>query len=218
MNNQLVDIELKNLFKAKWNYKTDGTEKQIEKLCNSIKEDKSVGVLAVREIKKGFEVIDGNHRLEAIKRLNWVKAPCENFGNITTAKAITVARRRNSQWFEDDAVKYADIFKNIVLKEYSLEDLSKIMPDTEQELESISKLTDFDWSQYDEKGVIEENEIKTIKITVSEPIYKLWEKWKNKCSNVIGYESDNASFEYAIIEALNIPDKEINMDKFKNLE
>ena len=92
------------------------------------------------------------------------------------------------------------------------------MPDTEQELESISKLTDFDWSQYDEKGVIEENEIKTIKITVSEPIYKLWEKWKNKCSNVIGYESDNASFEYAIIEALNIPDKEINMDKFKNLE
>ena len=33
-----------------------------------------------------------------------------------------------------------------------------------------------------------------------------------------GYESDNASFEYAIIEALNIPDKEINMDKFKNLE
>ena len=218
MNNQLVDIEVKNLFKAKWNYKTDGTEEQIEKLCNSIKEDKSVGVLAVREIKKGFEVIDGNHRLEAIKRLNWVKAPCENFGNITTAKAITVARRRNSQWFEDDAVKYADIFKNIVLKEYSLEDLSKIMPDTEQELESISKLTDFDWSQYDEKGVIEENKIKTIKITVSEPIYKLWEKWKNKCSNVIGYESDNASFEYAIIEALNIPDKEINMDKFKNLE
>ena len=55
MNNQLVDIELKNLFKAKWNYKTDGTEEQIEKLCNSIKEDKSVGVLAVREIKKGFE-------------------------------------------------------------------------------------------------------------------------------------------------------------------
>ena len=62
---------------------------------NSIEEDKSVGVLAVREIDGKFEVIDGNHRLEALIRMKWKKVPCENFGQITKAKAITIARRRN---------------------------------------------------------------------------------------------------------------------------
>ena len=104
---QLAELSINDLIKADWNYKTEGTEEQIEKLITSIKVDKSVGVLAVREIsisedKDGmevnkFEVIDGNHRLEALIRMNWEKVPCENFGDISKAKAITIA---NSNAFE----------------------------------------------------------------------------------------------------------------------
>ena len=128
---QLAELSINDLIKADWNYKTEGTEEQIEKLITSIKVDKSVGVLAVREIsisedKDGmevnkFEVIDGNHRLEALIRMNWEKVPCENFGDISKAKAITIARRRNHKWFEDDLLAYATLFKEDVLKEFKID-------------------------------------------------------------------------------------------------
>jgi|TARA_Y100000310_G_scaffold184662_1_gene184793 hypothetical protein len=211
MKNQLVEININDLIKAEWNYKSDGTEEQIEKLCNSIKKDSSVGVLAVRELDKKFEVIDGNHRLEAVQRLKWTKVPCENFGQITKAKAITVARRRNNQWFSDDAVKYAEIFKNVVLSEYSIDELTKFMPESKQELENISKLIDFDWSEYDKEGVYETNELKSVQFTINEDSYKMWQQWKERCKNILGYDSENLCFEYAIIEALNIPEDTIRL-------
>ena len=213
MKNQLAEINIDDLIKAEWNYKSDGTEEQIEKLCNSIKKDASVGVLAVRELDGKFEVIDGNHRLEAVKRLEWEKVPCENFGQISKAQAITIARRRNSQWFSDDAVKYAEIFKNVVLEEYSIDELTQFMPETKQELENISKLTDFDWSDYDKEGTYETNQNKTINLTVNEDTFKLWEQWKEKCSRLLEYDNDNLYFEQAILEALTIPEDQIKSKK-----
>ena len=35
---QLVEMNANDLIKADWNYKTDGTDEQIEKLINSIKQ------------------------------------------------------------------------------------------------------------------------------------------------------------------------------------
>jgi len=213
MKNQLAEINIQDLIKAEWNYKSDGTDEQIEKLCNSIKKDASVGVIAVRELNGKFEVIDGNHRLEAVKRLEWEKVPCENFGQISKAQAITIARRRNSQWFSDDAVKYAEIFKNVVLEEYSIDELTQFMPETKQELENISKLTDFDWSNYDKQGTYESNDNKTINLTVNEDTFKLWDQWKEKCSILLEYDNDNLYFEQAILEALTIPEDQIKSKK-----
>ena len=210
-NTQLVDIPLKSLIKAKWNYKTDGTDAQIEKLMESIKVDKSVGVLAVREIGKDkFEVIDGNHRLEAVIRLKWEEVPCENFGDISKGKAITIARRRNHKWFEDDILAYAEIFKNDVLKEYSIDELEKFMPDTKKEMEDLEKLLEMDWTQYDGDFEYDEDELKTIKLVVPEETYKNWLDWKEKCAKLSGYETDSKAFEYAIVEALNTDIEEQN--------
>ena len=150
----MVEIDVKDLIPAEWNYKTDGTDEQITKLCNSINEDSSAGVVAVREVGDKFEVIDGNHRLKALKKLKWKTAPCENFGDITKAKAITIARRRNHQWFEDNILAYADIFSKDVLKEYSLKELEKFMPESLEQLENIAGLLDFDWGQFSEYNVV----------------------------------------------------------------
>jgi len=145
---QLVEMDIGDLIPADWNYKSDGTPEQIEKLCNSIKEDDSAGVVAVRELGDKFEVIDGNHRLQAVQLLKWKKVPCENFGSITKAKAVTIARRRNHKWFEDDLIAYAELFKNEVLEEFTIDQLETFMPDSRQEMEGLEKLLDFDWDQY----------------------------------------------------------------------
>ena len=200
---QLVEMDKKDLVKADWNYKTDGTDEQIEKLMNSIREDNSVGVLAVREVKKKFEVIDGNHRLEAIIRLGWKKVPCENFGKITKAKAITIARRRNHKWFEDDIMAYAQLFKEDVLTEYSIDELEKFMPDTKEEMEKLDKLLDYEWEDLEGDFTYDEDELKTIKIVVPEDTFEMWLRWKEKVKEIGDYETDGKAFEYAIAEALN---------------
>ncbi len=45
-------------------------------LCNSIKENGLLQPIIVRLSGNKFEVVAGNRRLEACKRLHWVKIPC----------------------------------------------------------------------------------------------------------------------------------------------
>tara|TARA_Y100001938_G_scaffold151183_1_gene247035 strand:+ start:8511 stop:9146 length:636 start_codon:yes stop_codon:yes gene_type:complete len=199
---QLANIDIKDLHKADWNYKTDGTEEQIEKLINSIEQDNSVGVLAVRETENGFEVIDGNHRFEAVSRMGWKEVPCENFGSITKATAITIARRRNHKWFDDDILTYAEIFNESVLAEYNIDDLEKFMPDTKEEMENLSKMLDFDWDEFQETE-LEEEEWKTLSIKLPDSVWQLWNEWKEKAKSITNSDSDVLALEYAIAEAIN---------------
>jgi len=147
---QLVELDIKDLVKADWNYKSDATPELLDKLCQSISRDKSAGVLAVRELEGNkFEVIDGNHRYEAVFELAWEKVPCENFGDISLAQAVTIARRRNHQWFEDDLFAYGELFREIVLPEYGIEELASFMPETQEEMKNLENMLDFDWAQFD---------------------------------------------------------------------
>ena len=200
---QLANIDIGDLHKAEWNYKTDGTEEQIEKLIASIGQDNSVGVLAVRETESGFEVIDGNHRFEAVTRMGWKEVPCENFGSITKAAAITIARRRNHKWFEDDIMAYAELFKDNVLAEFDIDELEKFMPDTKEEMEQMSKLLDFDWDNSDTDGEMLDEEWKTLSIKLPDSVWGLWNEWKLKAKTMVATDSDATIFEYALAEALN---------------
>lgn len=211
---QIVEIDVGDLIKADWNYKSEGTPEQIAKLAESIKHDRSAGVLAVREIvvdgKIKFEVIDGNHRLDAVKLAVWKKVPCENFGQISKARAITIARRRNHKWFEDDILKFAELFKNDVLSEFNLDELAKFMPDSREEMENLSKLLEFDWSQFNGDGEDGEHpNLKEIKFWVPEETYNIWVKWKERVKKIPGYDSDGKAFEFAVIEALNTPEESL---------
>lgn len=210
---ELITLSIDKLIKADWNYKTDGSEEQITKLMNSIEYDNSAGVLAVRKIKNKFEVIDGNHRLEALRRLDWKEIQVENFGELSKAKAIILSRRRNNLWFDDDLLNFAKLLKEDVLPEISMEELNKILPDAE-DVENLSNFNEFDWEEPTQKT---KSDIQTINIPVNDQVYEIWQQWKNKCSNIIGYDADDVCFEYAIIEALNIPDTQINMDKYKKI-
>jgi len=207
---QIVEIDISDLIRADWNYKTDGSPEQIAKLMESIKEDRSAGVLAVRELDGKFEVIDGNHRLEAVLRVGWGKVPCENFGKISKAKAITIARRRNHKWFADDVLKYAELFRNDVLAEINMDDLERYMPDTREEMENLSKLLDFDWSQFrkEDQGGDEDAAMgKKLVLELPEETYNLWLKWKERYQSYVDDDSNEKIFEFAIGRALELPDE-----------
>lgn len=196
--NPLLLVPIGQLLPAPWNYKTDGTQEDIAKLAQSIKQDKSAGVLAVRELREEglYEVIDGNHRLAAIKMLEWERVPVENFGAISKAKAITISRRRNHEWFPDNVTALAKLIKNDVLPEYSIDDLAKFMPDTKTEIEAMVKLADFDWEQFNDStkqtqkkrrdGLIE------LKIVVSEQAAATWNAFSKN------FASDTAALMTAI--------------------
>jgi hypothetical protein len=204
MQTEIITVLVKDVAPAKWNYKSEGTEEEIAKLAASISEDQSAGVPAVREVDGMFEVIDGNHRLQAIVELGWHELKVENFGPISKANAVIIARRRNHKWFEDDVAKYADLFTNEVLDEYDLDDLELIMPDSREEMETFEKLLDFDWNQYGEGKQPElEEDMHTIKFVVSEDVYHQWFEWRQRCQQSTPIKDDAEIFEFALQEALN---------------
>lgn len=126
------------LRKADWNYKLDGTEEDIQKLMRSIRRDKSAGVLAVRELDDGtFEVMDGNHRLEAIRRLEWDEVKVENFGPISQAEAVLIARRRNHNWFKDDAIQLSTLMRDVVVPEISIDEMETFVPESREEIQAM---------------------------------------------------------------------------------
>jgi hypothetical protein len=142
---EILDVCVLALRKAPWNYKVLATEEEVEKLSKSIERDKSGGVFAVREIQENgetvYEIMDGNHRLDAVNLLGWGRARVENFGPITKAEAITIARRRNFQWFEDDIVLLAQRITEDVLPEIPIDDLVVFMPDTIEDLDAYAMIT-----------------------------------------------------------------------------
>ena len=46
---------------------------------------------------------------------------------------------------------------------------------------------------------------KEIKFKVTDETFARWQELKDRFENIIGYENDSKVFEFAIIEALNIP-------------
>lgn len=114
-------IKLDKLKKAEWNPKKDDNS-LLEKLINSIEYQQSAGVLLVRPISNDiYEIIDGNHRYEALKKMGVEQVWCEV---IETKDIVVFFLQRNSQWFEIEWDKV------ITLMEEGKEEESKILLDT----------------------------------------------------------------------------------------
>jgi len=179
---QIVKIPVESLVPADWNYKKPATDEQLEKLVASITHDGSAGVLAVRELGDGmFEVIDGNHRYDAVVKMGWEEVPCENFGEISIAQAVVIARRRNEQWFESDDMAFAALLKNEVLTEFTLAELETFMPESIEDLQALTNMLDFDWQQpapNDSPGD-DEDEGTELTLKLSVETLATWNQYRN---------------------------------------
>lgn len=218
----LQEIELSKIIEADWNYKSDGTDEEIDKLIKSIEKDKSAGVFAVREItknrKKLFEVMDGNHRLRAIKKMGWKTALCENFGAVRDSDAVLIAKRRNHNWFPDDIFKLQQQFNQKVFKDYNLDELTQFMPDSKNYLESLKEIGDLPWERSGEGGFkgestggdSEGSDFVEFKLKIPKETFKIWNDWKDRCEDFIGAPIDDyRALEFALIEATNMPDESL---------
>jgi hypothetical protein len=217
MKTQIVKVKISELNHAEWNYKTSGTEEQIQKLMKSIQKY-GPGIPAVRHLevdgKDVLEVMDGNHRLTAMQRLGFEEVTVENFGEISQAEAVIITRNRNQNWFEDDKLMLANLMNDHVFNEYTMEELSSFMPETQESLGALKMLAEAEWSDPESgsgsgTGGGPPDETKKIFLKVSEEVFNLWEKWLGRCENITGLENAERAFEFAVIEALNVPEEQL---------
>lgn len=215
---QIVDIDIDDVIGADWNYKTDGTPEQIEQLKRSIEKHGSCGVFAVRELGDQFEVMDGNHRLRAVREMGWKKVPCENFGKIKKSFAIVIARSRNYNWFSDDVFKLQKIYQEEVFKDYNIDELAGFMPDSKGFMESLAALgelpwdkarnTDTSYSNAPPEGFVE------LKIKIPSETMAVWDKLKERYNKALGEDQpDYRVLEFALIEAMNVPEEALQGSK-----
>ena len=209
MKKGFCDIEISKLVKADWNYKEEN-EAQTENLLNNFKRNGQIENILIRELETGFfEVVNGNHRLDVMKILKQKKAHAYNCGKIGLGEAQRLAIETNETKFESDSIKMAELISTLT-KEFPASELAKTMPYSEEQIQKMSELTDFDWSQYDsdEVDTFGDTEFeKEIKFKVTDETFKRWEELKERVERIGGYSSDSKVFEFAVIEALNIPEE-----------
>jgi ParB-like chromosome segregation protein Spo0J len=149
-----VELDVKKLVKADWNYKTEDEDKA-EKLRANIKRNGQIENIIVRELPTGFfEVVNGNHRYDAFVQLGMKKVICFNMGKISDASARRIAIETNETKFDRDNVKLASVIKEIALDEgaeFNVDELKLTMPFDESELKGFGELLEFDWNQFEPK-------------------------------------------------------------------
>jgi len=148
-------------------------------------------VIAVRHLGKGiYEVIDGNHRLEALQELEWETATVENFGKVSTADAALISRRRNTIWFESNDVIFGQLLVDEVLKEYSLEDIAPFMEEELGDLQALVDIhnTDFRWPGSEGEPTVTKpgDQLRDLTFTVSETDYQTFKEYERGMIDKLG--------------------------------
>lgn len=135
-----IEIEISRLVKADWNYKEDDEFKK-QKLIENIKRNGQLENIIIRELDTGFyEVVNGNHRVDAFIELNYTHIVAYNCGKISLAHAQRIAIETNETRFASNTEKLAKLIEEIKL-EFSEDELKLTLPFTDIELADLLKAT-----------------------------------------------------------------------------
>ena len=204
-------MPISKLVKADWNYKEE-EEKQSEKLLNNFKRNGQLENILVRLLDTGYyEVVNGNHRLDVMNNLGYDNVVVMDLGEITQQEAIRKAIETNETKFKSDTLKLAELLGELT-EEFGADEIVNSLPYNEDELKNFANMLSFDWEQFEEDGsAIDKGESfdKEIKLNVSEETYNAWIKLNEKLAKLNGYDNESKVFEFAVIEALNIPDESL---------
>jgi ParB-like chromosome segregation protein Spo0J len=116
-------VKIGELHLAEWNYKKEN-ERTMKKLVANIRENGMIENLVVRVLPDGRrEVINGNHRLQAMHQAaipgTWV---C-NLGEVSDADARRIAFELNETRFGRDDARLAKAISDILASGCTMEDL-----------------------------------------------------------------------------------------------
>lgn len=202
-----VEVPIDQLVKANWNYKEED-ESLSQKLEANIKRNGQIENILVRLLDTGYyEVVNGNHRVDVLKKLGHESVMTYNFGAISQRTAQRIAIETNETKFKTNLISLSELIKDI-LEEVDADDLVLTLPYSASELDNLLSITDYDAEgAMDDAGLPRDEMEKFFNITiqVNESVMESWEKWKARCQDILGYDNEFKCFEFAIAEALNIP-------------
>lgn len=124
------------LVKALWNYKEEDSF-MAEQLLNNIKRNGQIITCQVRLLESGFyEVVDGNHRLDAFNETEQKFIFAYDHGKISQAQAERLSIETNETKFAANAEKLAALLSELT-EMFSDEDLKCTIPFTDEEFSNI---------------------------------------------------------------------------------
>jgi hypothetical protein len=129
------ELPLEKLLLAPWNYKADNPA-MMRRLLGSLRRNHQVVNLIVRRIGQDrWEVVNGNHRLRAMRKLRVPAAYCCDLGKITEAAARRVALETNELQFDRDPGAMAQVIGRL-LERFAAQDLAITLPFSASMLET----------------------------------------------------------------------------------
>ncbi len=211
MKTGFTQIDIDRLVKADWNYKDDD-QTRLEKLVANLKRNGQVENIIVRELETGFfEVVNGNHRYDAMVSLGVNRVWCFNLGRVSLAAAQRIAVETNETKFDSNQLRLAEVIREIQ-QEFPLEELVSTLPFSEQDIEAMNRLHEFPWdapstttADGSGEGDGGESGKNMIRVFVDDDVFESWKTLNARLSDVLGYDNPNRVFEFAVIEALNLP-------------
>lgn len=156
MNKGFCEIPIDKLVKAGWNYKENNNE-LAEKLANNIKRNGQIENIIVRELDTGFyEVVNGNHRLDVLKKLGFETIYSFNLGDISEAQAKRIAVETNETKFSSNNESLSALVKELSIE---FDDIDLTMPFSEEEMNEMLADVDMDGAGVNEYEEVPEKEI-----------------------------------------------------------
>lgn len=149
MSEKYVRLDIEWLFEATWNYK-DSDDDLMEKLIKNIHKNDQIENLIVREIGKRYEVVNGNHRLKAMRHLGFTTAMCYNLGEISDHEAKMIALETNETKFHANGIALAELLKELT-SIYDIDEMAETLPYTDGEIENYIDLLDHDYGNLGEE-------------------------------------------------------------------
>ncbi|MBX3045143.1 MAG: DNA modification methylase [Candidatus Kapabacteria bacterium] len=144
------------LIKADWNYKEEDefTSKQ---LVNNLKKNGQIENIHVRKLKTGYyEVVNGNHRLDACDVLGKEFIIAYDHGNISLAQAQLIAIETNETKFKANQEKLTLLIQNLKI-EIPEEDLKLTLPYDEDFLKTCFDFSNAETISIENRDIIEDD-------------------------------------------------------------
>lgn len=203
-NENYRTIPITQLVKAPWNYKLDDVELK-EKLKANITRNGQIENIVVRLMPDGmYEIVNGNHRFDALIELNIAEVMCYDLGTISDAKAKRIAIELNETRFGSDHLRLAETVVSLK-EEFSFEELETSLPFSMEDLTEFEKVIQWDWSQYaKDNPPAPDGAGRRLIIDMPEELATRWMEWKDKCQ-----ASNDVEALTRALDALDNPPPEI---------
>lgn len=136
---EIIHLAPQALTPNPWNSNQVGPEMEM-RLRASVKEFGVYKPIVVRQLSDGtLQILGGEHRWRIAVSMNLATIPVVNLGPMSDKRAKTLGLADNGQYGEDDALRLADILKDI-----GHEDIAALLPYTEQDLAGMFAATSVD--------------------------------------------------------------------------